>query len=91
MAGEALDQLAKHTARQRIDRLLDDYSPFDRFVRLIAARRDVYLWSLAIGLALGAAPLTYRLCAFWGLVSAGVHWLRAALIVARSKVAHPAR
>ncbi|MDQ6938924.1 MAG: CDP-alcohol phosphatidyltransferase family protein [Verrucomicrobiota bacterium] len=91
MAGEALDQLAKHTARQRIDRLLDDYSPFDRFVRLIAARRDVYLWSLAIALALGAAPLTYRLCAFWGLVSAGVHWLRAALIVARSKVAHPAR
>jgi hypothetical protein len=91
MAAEGIDQLAKQIAQLRIDRLLDDYSRFDRFVRLIGARRDVYAWSLAIGLALGAAASTYRLCAFWGIITTGVHVVRAVMIVVRSKIAHASR
>jgi phosphatidylglycerophosphate synthase len=91
MAGEGLDKIGKHIARLRIGVLLDDYQPFDRFVRLIAARRDVYLWALAIGLAFGAAASTYRLCAFWGLITAGVHLLRGGIIAIQSKIAHSPR
>ncbi|MFL6543125.1 MAG: CDP-alcohol phosphatidyltransferase family protein [Chthoniobacterales bacterium] len=91
MLGEGLDKIGKHIARQRIHCLLDDYSPFDRFVRLIAARRDVYLWALTVGLALGAAASTYRLCAIWGMCTAGVHLVRGGMIALRSKVAQPAR
>lgn len=85
MAAEGLDKLGKHIARLRTGVLLDDYTPFDRFVRLIGARRDVYIWLLAVGLALRAAPSTFRFCACWGLATAGVHWLRAGMIVLRSR------
>ena len=91
MAGEGLDKIGKHIARVRIGCLLDDYRPFDRFVRLIAARRDVYLSALTIGLALGAAASTYRLCAFWGLITAGVHLFRGGMIALQTKIANPSR
>ncbi|MBV9619216.1 MAG: CDP-alcohol phosphatidyltransferase family protein, partial [Verrucomicrobia bacterium] len=80
LLADAIDRLAKRDAKLRIGRLLDDYAPFDRFVRLIGARRDVYIWALAIGLWLGAAAPTYRLCAIWGAASALVHVLRALMI-----------
>jgi len=86
MAADAIDRLAKRAAKKRIGRLLDDYSPFDRFVRLIGARRDVYLWTLGIGLALGVAASTYRLCAIWGMITAGVHVLRAGMILAGRRI-----
>ena len=85
MAAEGLDKLGKHIARLRTGVLLDDYTPFDRFVRLIGARRDVYVWLLAIALLLGAAPSTFRFCGYWGLATAAVHWLRTGVIVLRSR------
>jgi phosphatidylglycerophosphate synthase len=91
IVAEAIDQLAKYIAQLRIEPLLDDYSPFDRLVRLIGARRDIYLWSLGVGLMLGAAASTYRLCAIWGMITAAIHSVRAVMIVARSKVAHSSR
>ena len=41
-------------------RLLDDVAPFDRAFRLIAARRNVYVWMLAAGFLLGAFPQKLR-------------------------------
>jgi phosphatidylglycerophosphate synthase len=83
MIGEVVDQLAKLIAQRRIDRLLDDYSPFDRFVRLIGARRDMYICSLAVGLLIGAAARAYEFCAWWGVITASVHTVRAMMITAR--------
>ncbi|MGZ4984595.1 MAG: CDP-alcohol phosphatidyltransferase family protein [Chthoniobacterales bacterium] len=83
MVAELVDQLAKKTAHQRIDRLLDDFSPFDRFVRRIGARRDIYLSLMVIGLALGVPAHTYELCACWGAITAAVHVVRATMITAR--------
>jgi len=42
-------------------RLLDDVAPFDRAFRLIAARRNVYVWILACGFLLGAFPQSYAI------------------------------
>lgn len=80
MLAEGVDQLAKRTAKIRTGRLLDDLTPFDRFVRRIGARRDIYIWSLAIGLALGIAAQTYVFCAIWGVLTAAIHALRAAMV-----------
>jgi hypothetical protein len=85
VVAEIADQLAKTTAQKKIDRLLDDHSPFDRFVRLIGARRDIYLWSLGIGLAVGRAAETYRLCAWWGVITAATHIFRAITITLRGE------
>src|SRR5438552_854778 len=42
-----LDEFAKRRAKMATGRLLDDLAPFDRAFRLIAARRNVYVWILA--------------------------------------------
>jgi len=85
LGSHVLDLLAKLVAYLRIGRELDDYSPFDRAFRLIGARRDIYIWSLAVGLLFGAAGSTYVLCAWWGVITAGVYMIRALMIVARGK------
>src|SRR5213079_2509506 len=41
-----LDEFAKRRAKMVKARLLDDLTPFDRAFRLIAARRNVYVWIL---------------------------------------------
>jgi len=57
-------------------RLLDDVAPFDRAFRLIAARRNVYVWILACGFLLGAFPQSYAIICGWAAVSAAVHLMR---------------
>jgi phosphatidylglycerophosphate synthase len=87
MIAELIDQLAKSNVQRRIPCLLDDYALFDRLVRLIGARRNVYLWSLAVGFLLGKTALTYVLCASWGMLTAAVHTVRALVIRTRGQTA----
>ena len=54
-------------------RLLDDVAPFDRAFRLIAARRNVYVWILACGFLLNAFPQSYAVICAWAAFSAAVH------------------
>ena len=80
-AGRALDEAT--------GRLLDDVAPFDRAFRLIAARRNVYVWVMAAGLLLGAFPKSYAIICGWAAVTAAVHlvrsfWIRSAV---RNRVA----
>src|SRR5205814_3061532 len=57
-------------------RLLDDLAPFDRAFRLIAARRNVYVWILACGFLLDALPQSYAIICGWAAFSAAVHLVR---------------
>jgi phosphatidylglycerophosphate synthase len=71
-----LDEFVKRRAKMATGRLLDDLTPFDRAFRLIAARRNVYVWILACGLLLNAFPQSYALICGWAAVSAAVHLVR---------------
>jgi phosphatidylglycerophosphate synthase len=71
-----LDQFAKRRAKMATGRLLDDVAPFDRAFRLIAARRNVYVWILACGLLLDALPQSYAVICGWAAFSAAVHLVR---------------
>src|SRR5260370_37514388 len=51
------DEFAKRRVKIARGRLLDDVAPFDRAFRLIAARRDGYVWILAWRLLFDAFPL----------------------------------
>jgi 1L-myo-inositol 1-phosphate cytidylyltransferase / CDP-L-myo-inositol myo-inositolphosphotransferase len=88
LMAEVLDQLVKPVARAYTGRQIDDVSAFDRFVRLIGARRNIYVWSLALGVLFDAAAFAYQFCAVWGALTTLVHALRAGMIAARGKV-HP--
>src|SRR5438034_3081379 len=72
-----LDEFAKRRAKMAKGRLLDDITPFDRAFRLIAARRNVYVWMLACGFLLGVLPQTYAVICGWAAFSAAVHLVRA--------------
>jgi 1L-myo-inositol 1-phosphate cytidylyltransferase / CDP-L-myo-inositol myo-inositolphosphotransferase len=75
-----LDEFVKRRAKMATGRLLDDVAPFDRAFRLIAARRNVYIWVLAGGSLLGAFPQSYAIICGWAAVSAAVHLLRSVWI-----------
>jgi phosphatidylglycerophosphate synthase len=80
IASHLLDESAKRWAKIVKGRLLDDVAPFDRCFRLIAARRNVYVWILACGFLLGAFPQSYAIICGWAAVSAAVHLVRSAWI-----------
>jgi len=71
-----LDQFAKRRAKMATGRLLDDVAPFDRAFRLIAARRNVYVWILASGFLLDALPQSYAVICGWAAFSAAIHLVR---------------
>ena len=76
IASHLLDEFAKRRVRIARGRLLDDVMPFDRAFRLIAARRNVYVWILACGFLLGAFPQTYAIICGWAAISAAIHLVR---------------
>jgi len=71
-----LDHFARRRTKMAKGRLLDDVAPFDRAFRLIAARRNVYVWMLACGFLLHAFPQSYAVICGWAAVSAAVHLVR---------------
>jgi len=71
-----LDEFAKRRAKMVKRRLLDDVTPFDRAFRLIAARRNVYVWILTCGFLLNAFPQSYAIICGWAAVSAAIHLVR---------------
>jgi phosphatidylglycerophosphate synthase len=80
VGSHVLDGFAKRRAKMATGRLLDDVAPFERAFRLIAARRNVYVWLLAIGFLLGAFPQSYAIICGWAAVTAAVHLLRSVWI-----------
>jgi phosphatidylglycerophosphate synthase len=71
-----LHEFAKRPVKMAKGRLLDDVAPFDRGFRLIAARRNVYIWILACGFLLGTFPQSYAVICGWAAVSATIHLMR---------------
>ena len=71
-----LDHFARRRTKMAKGRLLDDVAPFDRAFRLIAARRNVYVWILACGFLLDAFPQSYAVICGWAAFSAAVHLVR---------------
>ena len=75
-----LDEFVKRKAKMAAGRLLDDVAPFDRAFRLIAARRNVYVWGLAVGFLLGAFTQSYTIICGWAAFTAAVHLVRSVWI-----------
>ena len=80
IASHLLAEFAKRRVKIARGRLLDDVAPFDRAFRLIAARRNVYVWVLAGGFLLGTFPQSYAIICGWAAVTAAVHLVRSVWI-----------
>jgi phosphatidylglycerophosphate synthase len=85
IGSHVLDGFGKRRAHRATGRRLDDVAPFDRAFRLIAARRNVYIWILTFGFLLNALPQTYVFICGWAALTAVVHLLRSAWICNASR------
>jgi 1L-myo-inositol 1-phosphate cytidylyltransferase / CDP-L-myo-inositol myo-inositolphosphotransferase len=72
-----LERVAKKAVQRRIGRNLDDFAPFDRLVRIVAGRRNVYTWLFAFFLVIGAPATGFIWLCYWGVASAVIYILRA--------------
>ncbi len=81
MTSEAVAGLSKLSVVSACGRTLDELGDFNRIVRLIGGRRNVYIWMFALGLVLGLAAETFVAMALWAAISATVQVIRASLVI----------
>ena len=76
VGSDLLDRLAKRSVKRRLGRNLDDVSAFDRFVRCLGGRRNIYIWLFGLGLAVGVSRSAFVPLCLWGAATAAVHVVR---------------
>lgn len=81
IGGEGVAGLAKLSVLRYCGRTLDELGHFNRIVRLIGGRRNIYIWIFALGLLLGNPAQAFKLMACWAAISAAVQVARAAIVV----------
>jgi 1L-myo-inositol 1-phosphate cytidylyltransferase / CDP-L-myo-inositol myo-inositolphosphotransferase len=82
-ASHSLERVARGSFQRRIGRSLDDFSPFDRLVRYVAGRRNIYTWLFTFFLLIGAPANGFIWLCLWGAASAAIHIFRALQILSR--------
>ena len=76
-AFQRLERMAVQAVQRRIGRNLDDFAPFDRLLRLVAGRRNIYTWLFTFFVVIGAPATGFIWLCFWGIASAIIHIVRA--------------
>ena len=83
IAADFFNRIARRSVEPKLGRSLDDVSRFDRLVRLVGGRRNIYTWLFTFFLLLGAPAVGFVLLCYWGIASNVVHIIRAGQIRAR--------
>jgi len=87
MGAEAVAGLSKLSVFRTCGRTLDELGDYNRIVRLIGGRRNVYIWLFALGLLLGRSGPAFALMAAWAAATAFVQVLRASVAVRAHRMA----
>jgi len=74
---DCLERLARWSVVSGLGRNLEDASRFDRVVRYIAGRRNIYTWLFAFCLLIGMPANGFVLLCWWGIASSAIHIFRA--------------
>lgn len=81
LAGNLLDEVAYTLADPWLGRSLDLLTPYDGAFRLVAGRRNIYVYVLVAGALLGALWSAFVVCALWAALTGLAHAARLALAV----------
>jgi 1L-myo-inositol 1-phosphate cytidylyltransferase / CDP-L-myo-inositol myo-inositolphosphotransferase len=73
LVAEGIDGLAKGSVYFTTGKVVDELGAFERFVRLVGGRRNVYVWILTIGFLLGAPAKAFIFMAWLQVATAIVH------------------
>src|SRR5438445_6662351 len=79
-ASDSVERVAKWFVKRRVGRSIDDVSRFDRLVRRVAGRRNLYTWLFTLCLLIRAPATGFVLLCLWGMATAAVHIFRAVQI-----------
>jgi phosphatidylglycerophosphate synthase len=77
VGADAVERLGRRLAALRLGRKLDDASRFDRVMRYIAGRRNIYTWLFGFSLLIGMPASGFVLLCCWGIVSSAIQIFRA--------------
>jgi phosphatidylglycerophosphate synthase len=78
MASDFLDNMLYYAGHVWFGKQLDELGPFDRGFRLIAGRRNIYVWMWLFGFWAGLPAQACVAALAWALVTVGVHSVRLA-------------
>lgn len=81
IGAEAVAGLAKFSVIRACGRTIDEIGDFNRLVRLVGGRRNIYVWIFALGILFGAPAQAFKIIACWGAVTAAIQVPRAAFAV----------
>ena len=73
LVAEGVDGLAKASVYFTTGKIIDELGAFERFVRLIGGRRNVYIWILTIGFLFDAPARAFITMAWLQVATAIVH------------------
>jgi phosphatidylglycerophosphate synthase len=77
VGSDLIARIAKSAVKKTTGRNLDDVGRFDRRFRLVAGRRNIYIWIFGAGLFLGIPGIAFQLLCWWGVATAAIHAVRA--------------
>lgn len=81
LAGNLLDEVAYTLADPWLGRSLDLLTPYDGAFRLVAGRRNIYVYILIAGALWGSLWGAFVVCALWAVFTSLAHAARLALAV----------
>ena len=81
LLAETIDLAAKGSVILTYGKLIDELSIFDRVIRLIGGRRNIYIWILTVGMVMGNPARAFVVAAWWEVATAAIHLPRAAWAV----------
>jgi phosphatidylglycerophosphate synthase len=81
IGAEAVAGLAKFSVIRTCGRTIDEIGDFNRLVRLVGGRRNIYVWIFALAILFGAPAQAFKIIAWWGAVTAVIQVPRAVLAV----------
>ena len=83
LIAEGMDGIGKLVIYSTSARLMTAPSQFDRMVRLVGGRRNIYIWVLVVALILGAPARALIVMAWWEAITAAIDIPHAAWALSR--------
>lgn len=80
IGGDLLGKLVSHPVKLHTGKPLYDFSRFEQRLRLVGARRDIYVGMLLIGMIVGAPRLAFIACGWWSIITAAIQSVRSVYI-----------
>jgi phosphatidylglycerophosphate synthase len=90
VVAEGIDAVAKGGVLLTTGKLIDELNCFERIVRLVGGRRNVYVWILAIGILFGAPEKAFVAMVWLEAITAAIHLPHAVWAVYKTRKNVPA-